>query len=204
MFFASCLVFLIQMRRINALWIPSLALLCLFFGAVNSMAQDIRVESAYYGTRGGGGAYVTGRVQRFADYGEPFRVSNDTLRIDPSPNRGKTLRVVYSVNGRRFSETVPEGEVFYFRNGGYGHQGPGDYRPGLQIVRATYGAKGRYADVTGIVRDRVRYRMPFKVANETFGVDPYPGKGKNLKIYYIRGGQQRENEYREGDTVRIW
>ena len=174
MFFASCLVFLIQMRRINVLWIPSLALLYLFFGAVNSMAQDIRVESAYYGA-GGGGAYVTGRVQRFADYGEPFRVSNDTLRIDPSPNRGKTLRVVYSVNGRRFFETVSEGEVFYFRNGGY-----------------------------GIVRDRVRYRMPFKVANETFGVDPYPGKGKNLKIYYIRGGQQRENEYREGDTVRIW
>src|SRR5260370_10537227 len=88
------------------------------------MGQGIRVESAYYGSRDGVGADVTGRVQRFADYGEPFRVSNDTLRIDPSPNRPKTLGVVYYISGRRISETVPEGEVFYFRNGGDAHPEP--------------------------------------------------------------------------------
>ncbi len=88
-------------------WIPSLVLLYLFFGAIDSMGQGIRVESAYYGSRDGGGADVTERVQRFADYGEPFRVGNDTLRIDPSPNRPKTLVAVYYVDGRRISETVP-------------------------------------------------------------------------------------------------
>ncbi len=168
------------------------------------MGQGIRVESAYYGSRSGPGVDVTGRVQRFADYGEPFRVSNDTLRIDPAPKRAKTLIVVYYVNGRRISETIPEGEVFYFRNGGYAQGGPGDYRPDIRIVRATYGTKGRYADVTGIVRNRVRDRTPFRVANDTFEVDPYPGKGKRLKIYYLRGGEQRERDYREGDLVRIW
>jgi hypothetical protein len=181
-----------------------LVLFYLVFGAINSIGQGIRVESAYYGSPDGVGVDVTGRVQRFADYGEPFRVSNDTLRIDPSPNRPKTLRVVYYVNGQRISETVPEGEVFYFRNGGYAHRGPDEYRPGIRIIRAIYGTRGRYADVTGIVRDRVRRQRSFTVANETFGVDPYPGKGKRLKIYYIRGGEQHEKEYAEGDSVRIW
>jgi hypothetical protein len=185
-------------------WIPSLVLLYLFFGAIDSMGQGIRVESAYYGSRDGVGADVTERVQRFADYGEPFRVGNDTLRIDPSPNRPKALRVVYYANERRIAQTVPEGEVFYFRNGGYAHRGPDDYRPGIRIIRAIYGARGRYVDVTGIVGDRVRDRRPFTVANETFGVDPYPGQGKRLKIYYIRGGQHREKEYAEGDSVRFW
>ena len=94
----------------------SLVLICLLGGAINSIGQGIRVESAYYGSSDGGGVDVTSRVQRFADYGEPFRVSKETLRIDPSPNRPKTLTVVYYVNGQRISETVPEGEVFYFRN----------------------------------------------------------------------------------------
>jgi hypothetical protein len=185
-------------------WTPSFVLLYLFLGAIDSMGQGIRVESAYYGSRDGRGADVTGRVQRFADYGEPFRVGNDTLRIDPSPNRPKMLTVVYYVNRRRISETVPEGEVFYFRNGGYAHHGPDDYRPSIRIIRATYGTRGRYADVTAIVRDRFRDRRSFTVANETFGVDPYPGQGKRLKIYYVRGDEQREKEYREGDSVRIW
>jgi hypothetical protein len=188
----------------KAFWIPSLVLFCLLLGAIDSMGQGIRVESAYYGSRDGVGVDVTERVQRFADYGEPFRVSNDTLRIDPSPNRPKTLIVVYNVSGRRISETVPEGEVFYFRNGGYAHHGPDDYRPGIRIIQAIYGTRGRYVDVTGIVRDRFRDGKSFTVANDTFGVDPYPGQGKRLKISYIRGGEQREKEYREGDSVRIW
>ena len=103
----------------KAFWFPSLVLLFFIFGVINSMGQGIRVESAFYGSHDGRGVDVTRRVQQFADYGEPFRVSSDTLRIDPSPGRAKTLVVVYFVNGRRISETVPEGEVFYFRNGRY-------------------------------------------------------------------------------------
>ena len=88
------------------------------------MAQSIRVESAYYGSHDGAGADVTQAVQRFADYGEPFRVNNDTLSTDPSPNYGKTLVVIYHENGQRISDAVPEGEVFYFRSGP-----DSDYRP---------------------------------------------------------------------------
>jgi hypothetical protein len=99
-------------------WTTSLVLICLLGGAINSISQGIQVESAYYGSRDGVGVDVTSRVQRFADYGEPFRVGSETLRIDPSPNHPKALTVVYYVNGRRISETVPEGEVFYFRTSG--------------------------------------------------------------------------------------
>jgi hypothetical protein len=88
------------------------------------MGQSIRVQSAYYGSRDGAGADVTQTVQRFADYGEPFRVNNDTLSTDPSPNHGKTLVVVYHANGQRISDALPEGEVFYLRS-----RRDSDYRP---------------------------------------------------------------------------
>ena len=108
----------------KAFWSPLLALSFLLIGVLCSMGQSIRVESAYYGSQDGAGADVTQTVQRFADYGEPFRVNNDTLSVDPSPYHGKTLVVVYHANSQRISDAVPEGEVFYFRSGR-----DSDYRP---------------------------------------------------------------------------
>ena len=96
------------------------------------MGQSIRVESANYGSRNGAGADVTQTVQRFADYGEPFRVNNDTLSTDPSPNDGNTLVVVYYANGQRISDAVPEGEVFYFRSGRDSNYRPEYHRPGIR------------------------------------------------------------------------
>jgi hypothetical protein len=98
----------------------ALALLILNIGVVCSLGQDIRVKSAYYGPANGVGIDVTHRVQRFADYGEPFRVGNDTLRVDPAPNQPKALVVIYTLDGKQVSDTVREGEVFYFKNSGEG------------------------------------------------------------------------------------
>jgi hypothetical protein len=188
----------------KAFWSPSMVLLLLIFGVINSLGQGIRVESASYGSPDGVSVDVTRRVQQFADYGEPFRVSNDTLRVDPSPGRVKALVVVYFVNGRRISETVPEGEVLYFRSGRYADGDSDDYSPAIRIIRATYGTREHYVDVTGRVRDLVRDRQPFLVSNETFGVDPYEGRIKRLRIFYIRHGEQREKEYPEGASVKLW
>jgi hypothetical protein len=85
-------------------------------GVFWSFGQSIRVASAYYGLPNSAGADVTRRVQRFAEFGEPFRVGKDTLKIDPSPNGRKALLVIYEVNGRRISDCVQEGDVFYFRS----------------------------------------------------------------------------------------
>ena len=167
-----------------------------------SLAQTINVESAYYGTSARS-RDVTGRVQRFADFGEPFRVSNDTFRMDPVPGQKKTLVVVYNVEGRRITDSVEEGDVFYFRGGRYADAGPGYQRRGIQILDAAYGTRGRYANVSRIVQHFVRIRRPFKVSNQTFGIDPYPGVIKRLKILYLRNGQRRSEIYVEGDVVRL-
>jgi hypothetical protein len=167
-----------------------------------SLAQGINVMSAYYGTSAHS-RDVTRRVQRFADFGEPFRVSNDTFRMDPVPGQKKTLVVVYDVEGRRITDSVEEGDVFYFRAGGYADAGPGYYRHGIQILSAAYGTRGRYANVSRIVQNFVRIRRPFKVSNETFGTDPYPGVTKRLKVVYLRNGARRSQIYVEGDVVRL-
>jgi hypothetical protein len=116
----------------KAYWSPFLVLLFLNIGIFCSLGQSIRVESAYYGKPNGTGVDVTRRVQQFADYGEPFRVGKETLRIDPSPNHSKSLVVIYAVNGRRISECVQEGEVFYFRIGAESENDAENHRSAIQ------------------------------------------------------------------------
>jgi hypothetical protein len=175
-------------------------MIILLAGVCASVAQRVKVESAYYGTRDRG-KDVRRQVQRFADYGEPFRVSNDTLRTDPAPNRRKILLVVYFVDGRRISDSVQEGDVFYFRGGGYAEAGAGSYSRGVRILRAVYGIRGRYANVTRIVQNFVRTRRPCTVSNETFGIDPFPGVTKRLQIAYFRHGRRRNENYVEGEVI---
>jgi hypothetical protein len=182
------------------------------------LAQPIYVESAYYGTRDRGGTDVTRQVQRFARRGEPFRVSNELFGFDPSPAHQKTLVVVYKVGGQRYRTSAEEGDVFHFRGGGYEEEpGPG-YGPGpgpgpepgygehegrIRIIRAVYGARGRHVDVTRIVRDFGRSGEPFSASNETFGIDPYKGETKHLRITYVQDGERRESRWDEGDLVRF-
>jgi len=168
----------------------------------SSLAQRIKVESAYYGAPDRG-RNVTAHVQRFADYGEPFRVSNDTFRMDPAPGQMKRLIVVYTVEGRRIRDSANEGDVFYFGGGRYADAGPGYYRRGIQILDAAYGTRGRYANVTGIVQNFVRIQQAFTVSNQTFGIDPYPGVRKRLKVFYSRNGTRRSQTYVEGDVVHL-
>ena len=181
----------------------TLAVIFVLLAAVSpSLAQSINVVSAYYGTSARS-RDVTGRVQRFADFGEPFRVSNDTFRMDPVPGQKKTLVVVYNVEGRRITDSVEEGDVFYFRGGRYADAVPGYYRHGTQILAASYGTRGRYVNVSRVVQNFARIRRPFKVSNETFGIDPYPGVIKRLKVLYLRNGERRSEIYVEGDVVRL-
>jgi hypothetical protein len=187
----------------KAYWSPALFLLFFNVGIFCSTGQGIRIESAYYGSPNRAGVDVTRRVQRFADYGEPFRVGNDTLRVDPSPNQPKSLVVIYDVSGQRVSDCVPEGQVFYFKNGGEPESELDNRGQAIQIVQALYGARSRYVDVTRLVRQLARDRQPFTVSNETFGIDPYQGQQKWLKISFLRGGSHRDQQYEEGSQIRL-
>jgi hypothetical protein len=184
-------------------WSPSLLLVFIHFGVCCSLGQDIRIASAYYGPPNEVGVDVTHRVQRFADYGEPFRVGNDTLSIDPSPSHQKALVVIYKVNGRQISDCVQEGGVFYFRDGEDSSSAPGESKPAVRIIQALYGAKEHYVDVTGHVRQLARDRQTFTVSNDTFGIDPFHGRQKWLKIFYLRGDEHRKMQYAEGDQVQL-
>jgi hypothetical protein len=80
---------------------------------------------------------------------------------------------------------------------------PGRYAD-RRVVRAVYGARGRYVDVTGIVRHFARMGVPFQVSNDTFGVDPYKGQRKHLRVTMVRpDGFQFERSWEEGDRVRL-
>src|ERR1700758_1724836 len=116
----------------------ALIVLSLHLGLFCSFGQVIRVASPYYGSPNGSSVDVTRRVQQFADYGEPFRVGKETLRIDPSPRHRKALVVIYEAGGRRISDTVQEGDVFYFKNGEETRGTPGDHRAALRINKAIY------------------------------------------------------------------
>jgi len=74
-----------------------------------------------------------------------------------------------------------------------------------EIDRAEYGARGRVADVTNIVRDLVNSRETrLQVSNYTMRGDPAYGEPKVLRIFAReRNGEQREFNFREDDFVDL-
>ena len=196
------------------------------------LCQEIYVQSAFYG-RGGYGIDVTRRAQELAERRGEIYVSNRTFGADPAPGQTKYLTITYSVGGRQITRRVEENEVLRFellegapyagREGPPGPYPPGPgtgvyrgrvigrapgypdegYEYGPRIIRAVYGTHGRYVDVTETVRRLVSNGVRFEVSNETFGVDPYKGRSKKLKIVFEESGGTSEREYDEGDSVRL-
>jgi hypothetical protein len=74
-----------------------------------------------------------------------------------------------------------------------------------EIERAEYGARGRVADVTNIVRDLVNSReMRVQVGNYTMRGDPAYGEPKVLRVFArSRNGEQREFAFREDDFIDL-
>ena len=70
------------------------------------------------------------------------------------------------------------------------------------ILSAQYGTARHHVDVTQRLRDLARTDRPFRVGNQTFGVDPEYGVVKVLRIY-ARGphGNERMFEYVENSVV---
>jgi hypothetical protein len=82
--------------------------------------------------------------------------------------------------------------------GGGRDRDSGDY----QILQARYGTSQRNVDVTDRLRELARQDRSFRLTNDTFGIDPHPGRVKTLRIYARGpGGQSRMFEYTEGRVV---
>ena len=70
------------------------------------------------------------------------------------------------------------------------------------ILSAQYGTARHHVDVTQRLRELARADRPFRMGNNTFGVDPDYGVVKVLRIYVrVPNGSERMFEYVEGSVV---
>jgi len=217
-------------------WIGrGLALLLTFFFAgllTPALAQgrhgddgEYQILQARYGTASQN-VDVTQRLRELARSDREFRVSNDTLGVDPHPYQKKTLRIY--ARGRdgqtrtfEYQENQRvDGAMFTGWGGGQwgqgrwngGWEGEHGNRPGRPsasndegeylILEARYGTAQRNVDVTQRLKQLASEDRPFAVSNNTLGVDPHPYQKKTLRIYARgRDGQTRTFEYQEEQRV---
>lgn len=163
---------------------------------------------------------VTGRLKDLARQDRRFRLTNDLFGVDPDPGRTKTLRIfARDRSGReqqfdyRERDWVDGAQFIGWGRGSWGDAGGwahgwqgnrGDRRDDgdFVILYATYGASGRDVDVTDRLRDLARRDLQLRLTNDLFGVDPYPGQTKILRITARdRNGRQQVFEYREYQTI---
>lgn len=160
---------------------------------------------------------VTNRLRDLARRDRPFRISYESMTVDPDRGHGKTLRVfARGPNGQERMFEFPDGSVFdgrqfsSWRGGNWGNErwqggwnGSANSDAGqFLILSAQYGTSRNHVDVTGRLKELARADVRFRMGNSTFGVDPDPGVVKVLRIY-ARGphGRERMFEYREGSVV---
>lgn len=180
---------------------------------------EFTILYATYGTRRGE-VDVTDRLRELARRDVRFRLGNDTFGgVDPDPGQTKLLRIV--ARDRAGQERNFEYREYAIVDGaqfigwgrgdwGQGHGGGtwGPARPPtgrLVIESASYGADGRWTDVTQVLRSQVRGdRFEAEVRNEMFGFDPAPGRRKVLSVTY-RWGNDPSNTVRvsERDVIRL-
>jgi hypothetical protein len=162
-----------------------------------------------YATYGASGrdVDVTDRLRELARRDQQFRLTNDLFGVDPLPGQTKILRIVArdragqqrSFEYREY-QTVDGHQFVGWGRGDWGRgQGPSRPQPPGRFVieSASYGADGRWVDVTQAVRAQMRGdRLDFEVRNELFRVDPAPGRRKTLSVTFRRGNEPT-------DTVRV-
>ena len=190
-----------------------------------TLAQDegeFVILHARYGTENGH-VDVTGRLRELARQDRRFRLSNELFGVDPDPGRTKTLRIFARDRmgqERQFEyrerDWVDGAQFIGWGGGNWGeatgsrgwHGDRGQRRDDgrdsgeFTILYATYGASGRDVDVTDRLRELAHRDLRFRLSNEVFGVDPWPGQTKILRIFARdRMGQERTFDYREYQTV---
>lgn len=131
-----------------------------------------------------------------------LRVTNEAMGGDPAPEVHKQLSLTFLFNGQISRTAVDEKDYLNLpSSGNYGGNVPGG---ALEILKATYGAGERRADVTNVVRANVRGgQLELPVSNRTMGGDPAEGEQKRLKVIYLLQGLRYQTTAIEGDTLVI-
>lgn len=153
---------------------------------------------------------VSDRLRDLARRDRRFQLGNDQFGVDPDPGRTKLLRIV--ARDRRGVERnfeyregawVDGGQFIGWSGGDWGPSRPTPNR--LWIESASYGAEGRWVDVTRALREQVRGdRFDGEVSNGLLGYDPAPGRRKLLRVRYRLGNAAvRTVEVAERDRIRL-
>ena len=155
--------------------------------------------------------------------GDPAVGKDKSLRIFAKNKRNQERVFTYNEGGsfevRMFS--VPSndwndrGQDYgqYGRGGNDGQYGRGGYSGGdrgrddwgrLWIIRGFYGVKGRTANVTDLLRSRVRDgALAVNVNNNSLGGDPAVGADKVLIVIYRYHGEEQAAAVSEGNTLSL-
>jgi hypothetical protein len=193
----------------------ALSLLLLATVAAQDAGQFV-ILSAQYGNERNH-VDVTNRLKDLARRDRPFRISDESMAVDPDRGHAKTLRVfARGPNGRERMFEFPDGSGFdgaQFRSWGRGDWGNERWNGGWNgrrdndggdylILSAQYGSERRHVDVTNRLKELARQDRVFRLDFRTFGVDPDEGNAKSLRIF-ARGpnGQERMFEYWDNSSI---
>lgn len=186
-----------------------------------------QILSARYGTARSN-VDVTPRLKELARRDARFKLENHIFNVDPAHGQRKTLRIYargrdgevrtfeyaeYSwVDGRQFTGWGRGDWGQGGWNGGWDGR-PGGHGPGhaagpdgrIEIISASYGAQGRWVDVTRRLRHLAREgRIDAVVSNELLGTDPAPRQRKTLRLIYSSGrGGTQQMDVAEYDRLRL-
>lgn len=169
----------------------------------SGQAPALQIESATYGVFSddkpapGKTITVTSAVARVVKDGRVrLEVGNDPFG-DPASGEGKKLHVRYLLDGKPGSLTVNEGDTLLIP--------PPKLAGPLAIRKATYGdhSMGVTADVTDLVKARLRDgKVEVPVDNTLLG-DPAEGVFKQLRVEYTIGDVELVKRTYEGGTLVI-
>lgn len=201
--------------RFTIFLIMALSLLVPAMAAAQDAGQYLILNAQYGNERNH--VDVTNRLRDLARRDRPFRISDESMAVDPDRGHAKRLRVfARGPNGQERMFEFPDGSVFdgaQFRSWGRGDWGDESWNGGWSgrtgndagqylILSAQYGNEQRHVDVTNQLKELARQDRVFRLNYRTFGVDPAEGRSKVLRIF-ARGpnGQERMFEYRDNSLI---
>jgi hypothetical protein len=154
-------------------------------------------------------------------------VNNQTMGGDPAVGKDKSLRI-FATNGQNQERVFTYNEGSFFevsmfsvrsndwgdRGDNYGQYGRGGYsgdrdrdrddRGRLWIIRGFYGVQGKTANVTDLLRSRMRDgALAVNVNNSSMGGDPAVGADKLLIVIYRYHGEEQAAAVPEGNTLSL-
>lgn len=188
--------------------------------SIGARAQDdtwqlVRADYGYRNQRNDVTEILKDLIQRGGVEGR-VAVNNQTMGGDPAKGRDKTLHIVARNRRREEREfnynegSYLDARMFNLRrdewddrptNNASRNQDDGNE---FKIIRAYYGVQGKTANVTDLLRTRVRDgALSLTVTNREMGGDPAVSYDKTLIVIYRFQGRETATVVREGDTLTI-